>query len=185
MKKKINSSILSQIAGIGSASKSLEEIGDRQIFSEEKLLNFSFNVDRVLIDFIRKFVDYKRYKLNDYHYSQTDAIREGIFLLKEVHTEIEKRPSFAKIPTRKGRTSGVSIKMMNKVEKVKSSFSINEVEKEFIYDFIYHKIKSNVNFLDQNDQDDVEEFFKRNTYGKEDFFKEIVQILSQKYKLKV
>lgn len=166
MKKKINSSVLSQIAGIGSASKSLEEIGDRQIFSEDNLFNFSFNVEKPLIDFIRKFVDIKRTNPDQYHYSQSDAIREGINLLREINPTIIQRPRAVKIPTRKGRVYGTVIDEGNKTEKVKTSFRINEIEKEYIYDFIYSKATS------------------EKPYGKEDFLEELTDVLKEEYQIK-
>jgi Arc/MetJ-type ribon-helix-helix transcriptional regulator len=164
--KIINTSVLSQIAGIGNASRQLEEIGDKQIFSEDNLFNFSFNVDRSLVDFIRKFVDIKRSNPDEYHYNQSDAIREGIKLLKEANIEIGQRPRSVKIPTRKGRTFGSTVEDFNKVEKIKTSFRINEIEKEYIYDFIYSKATS------------------EKPYGKEDFLEELTEALKQKYNVK-
>lgn len=166
MKKSINSSVLSQIAGIGNASKQLEEIGDRQIFSEDNLFNFSFNVEKSLINFIRKFVEMKRTNPDDFHYSQTDAIREGINLLKEINPDITQRPKSVKIPTRKGRILGTVVEEGIKAEKVKTSFRINEIEKEYIYDFIYSKTTS------------------EKPYGKEEFLEELTAVLKEEYKIK-
>ena len=165
-KTKINSSVLSQISGIGNASKELQKIGDRRVLSEDNCLNFSFNVDKTLIDFIRKFVDLKRSNPNDFHYNQTDAIREGLALLKSSYKEIEERPLSVKIPTRKGRVLGSTIEDFNRTEKTKTSFRINEIEKEFIYDFIYYKSLSDKN------------------YDKEKFLDEIIKLLKKHYKMK-
>lgn len=164
MKKNINSSVLTQIAGIGEASKSLEEIGDKQIFSEDNLFNFSFNIEKPLFIFIRKFVEFKRSNPDEFHYSQSDAIREGINLLKKSNPNVTQRPKAVKIPTRKGRVVGTVDG--NIEEKVKTSFRINEIEKEYIYDFIYSKTTS------------------EKPYGKEDFLKELTEVIKDEYEIK-
>lgn len=166
MAKKINSSVSSLISGIGTATKQLEEIGEKRILSEDNLFNFSFNVDKSNVDFIRKFVDMKRSNPDDFHYNQTDAIREGILLLKEKNPHITERPSAIKIPTRKGRIFGSTVEEFNKIEKIKTSFRINEIEKEYIYDYIYSKT------------------LIEKSFGKEDFLEELIESLKSKYKIK-
>lgn len=166
MAKKINSSVSSLISVIGTATKQLEEIGEKRIFSEDNLFNFSFNVDRSIVDFIRNFVDKKRDNPDDYHYNQTDAIREGIVLMKLKNPDIPQRPAKIGIPTRKGRVLGSTAQDFIKTEKIKTSFRINEIEKEYIYDYIYSKTL--------NDK----------TFGKEHFLGELIENLKDKYKIK-
>lgn len=155
-KTKINVDLIGQI---GKASESLREKKEQQIFSNDLLKNFPFNIEVEKIEFLRNIVIYKR-KLSPefFHYSNTHAVREGIMYLREIYQDLKQRPKSVKHSTR----SGTRGKLYGK-DKVKTTFSISENDVEFIYNLIYMK--------DSNPDE----------YNKEDFFNDLLKELKKRY----
>lgn len=111
------------------------EESQEERFSEDKFQSFPFNLEQEKVEFLRNFVSFKRKSGPAFfHYNNSSAIREGVELLNEKYPDMKRRPAEIKIPTRYG-TRG----RLNGVVKVKTSYWINEVEREFIYNFIYMK----------------------------------------------
>jgi len=155
-KIKINTDLIGQI---GKTSKSLLEKKGHPQFSDDLLIGFPFNIKKTKLEFLRMLVVYKRtLSPNFFHYSNTDAVREGIQALRELNPNIEQRPNSVKFSTRNG-----TLGRLNGVEKKKTTFSISENDKEFIYNFIYEKSK------------------KIGEYGKAEFFDELLEELRKKY----
>lgn len=127
------------------------EKSQEDFFSSEKFLSFPFNLEQDKIEFLRNFVTYKR-KSDPafFHYNNSSAIREGLELLDKEYPELRKRPAAVKIPTRYG-TRG----RLNGVIKIKTSYWINEVEREFIYNFIYMKSLTNEDYNKSEFMDDL------------------------------
>lgn len=126
---------------------------------EESYKNFPFNVEQDRIEYLRNIVLYKRRLSPEFfHYSNTDAVREGIECLREAYPEVEPRPSSVKYSTRNG-----TLGRLNGVEKIKTTFSISERDKEFIYNLIYKK-----------DGRPAE-------YNKADLFDELLEKLEKRY----
>lgn len=122
---------------------------------EEKIVSFSFNIEKTKIEFLRNFVLFKRNLSPEYfHYSNTEAVREGIQYLRKDNSDLENRPASVKMSTRKG-TQG----RLHGIEKLKTSFSISKDDREFIYNLIY--------------QNDV----KNGNYGKAEFFDDLIEAL--------
>ena len=131
------------------------EFEDSEVaFSETKLSNFSFNIEKSMVDFIRDFVLEKRENPKYYHYNNSDAMRDGISLLRESNSKIKRRPSNALLPTKRG-----TLGRLNGITKVKTSFSISDRDKDFLYNYIYFKQQ------------------KKEDFGKADFFEDLVKAL--------
>lgn len=127
--------------------------------SHEKTLSFSFNIEKSKVEFLRTFVLFKRNIGPEFfHYSNTDAVREGIQYLRNKYNDLKNRPASVRMSTRKG-TQG----RLYGVEKVKTSFSINSAEKEFIYNLIYKNAVKNGNYGKAEFFDDLIEELKLNT----------------------
>lgn len=123
--------------------------------------SFTFTLDKGIIDFLRKFITFKRTVKDQYNFSQSDAIREGITQLKMNYGNIPSRPRSEKIPTRKGKAFGTKITSTQK--KITTSFYLSENDREFIYDVIYYNVKNGL------------------AYGKEDFINQIVEVWEKEY----
>lgn len=135
-------------------------VPDRQIDvvkndSQEKIVSFSFNIEKTKVEFLRTFVLFKRNNGPEFfHYSNTEAVREGIQYLRKENADLENRPASVKMSTRKG-TQG----RLHGIEKLKTSFSISKDDREFIYNLIY--------------KNDV----KKGNYGKAEFFNDLIEAL--------
>lgn len=128
---------------------------------QQKFSSFTFTLDRAIIDFLRKFIAFKRNVRDQYNFNQSDAIREGIVQLKSHYGNIPQRPGSVKLPTRKGKAFGS--KITSTQTKVTTSFYLSENDREFIYDVIYFNIKKGL------------------AYGKEDFINQIVEVWKKEY----
>ena len=123
--------------------------------AQEKVVSFSFNIEKSKVEFLRTFVLFKRNISPEFfHYSNTEAVREGIQYLRKKNTDLEDRPASVKMSTRKG-TQG----RLHGIEKLKTSFSISKNDIEFIYNLIY--------------KNDV----KSGKYGKAEFFDDLIEAL--------
>ena len=123
--------------------------------AQGKVVSFSFNIEKSKIEFLRAFVLFKRNISPEFfHYSNTEAVREGIQYLRKENTDLEDRPASVKMSTRKG-TQG----RLYGIEKLKTSFSISKNDREFIYNLIY-----------KND-------IKNRNYGKAEFFDDLIEAL--------
>lgn len=139
-------------------SKQILELPEKN--EEDKIVSFSFNIEKTRVEFLRTFVLFKRNIGPEFfHYSNTEAVREGIQYLRNEHTDLKNRPVSVKMSTRKG-TQG----RLHGVEKLKTSFSISKDDREFIYDLIY--------------QNDV----KNGNYGKAEFFDDLINALKSNTK---
>lgn len=158
--KKINVSVLNQINGIAELTKNIKE---NEEIKKEKIINFSYYLDEKTLFFMKEFIHYKRFEEGVFEYNQSSIIKEGISLLKEKYPNLPVRPEKAKIPTKRGRR-----KKTNEDDEIKyaTSFNISESEREFIYDFIYDKLK------------------KGEDYIKEDFINDLLDEIKHKYKMK-
>lgn len=126
---------------------------------KEKTTNFPFNLEQDRIEYLRDFVMNKRKQDAEFfHYSNTDAVKEGINYLRQKYDDLKKRPESIKHSTRVG-TNG----HLNGVIKTQTSFSLPVSDREFIYDLIFAK--------DGNPSE----------YNKAEFFDELIEELSKKY----
>lgn len=137
-------------------TKQYTEQEQEQFFSADLFSNFPFNVEKSKIQFLRNFVNGRRKAdpVRYFHFTNTDAVRMGIEMLKEKYSTIQQRPKTVRISTRAGNHG-----RLNGIEKMKTSFSLNEVDRNFIYNVIYH------HSVDGTD------------YGKAEFFDELIQEL--------
>jgi hypothetical protein len=137
----------------------LQATEKKEQLNEKKFFTFSFNLEQQAVEFLREFVLYKR-KSDSlfFHFNNSQAIREGILLLKANNPSIEARPEHLKIPTRVGREGS-----LNGAVKLKTSYFINEVERDFIYNFIYEKSLQNV------------------YYSKTDFMNDLIGAIKNEY----
>ena len=127
--------------------------------NENNFFTFSFNLEQKAIEFLREFVLYKRKSDSIFfHFNNSQAVREGMLLLKANNPTIEARPKHLKIPTRIGRDGS-----LNGAVKLKTSYWINEVERDFIYNFIYAKSLQNAN------------------YSKTDFINDLISAIKNEY----
>ncbi|WP_175623189.1 hypothetical protein [Chryseobacterium schmidteae] len=127
--------------------------------ADEKIVSFSFNIEKTKIEFLRTFVLFKRnIGPQFFHYSNTEAVREGIQHLRKQNADLENRPASVKMSTRKG-TQG----RLYGIEKLKTSFSISKDDREFIYNLIYKKDVQNGNYGKAEFFDDLIEALKANT----------------------
>lgn len=166
MSKKIPSNVLGKITDIAQVVKSINtEKTEQVIKNKEKKINFTFNLNQEMISFIRKFVHFKRFEKNEFLYNQSIFLTEGVSILREKNKELPKRPQAFKIPTTKGRRQGyVASEQIQ--EKFVTSFRILEEDKDFIYDYIYQRLKEELIYL------------------KEHFLFELIQEMRDKYNLK-
>lgn len=162
MNKKINESVINQISGIASLTKNIKK---NEEIKKEKKLNFVFELEESLIQLIRNFVHYKKFEAGIYEYNQSSVIKEGISLLKEKYPNLPARPDKVKKPTIRGRRKK-SIGKIQAEKKHLTSFNISESDREFIYNFIYDKLK------------------KGEDYIKEDFINDLLDEIKHKYKIK-
>lgn len=126
---------------------------------EEKIVSFSFNIEKSKVEFLRTFVLFKRNIGPEFfHYSNTEAVREGIQYLRKENADLENRPASVKMSTRKG-TQG----RLHGIEKLKTSFSISRDDREFIYNLIYENDVKNGNYGKAEFFDDLIESLKKNT----------------------
>ncbi len=125
-------------------------------FSESKFSNFSFNIEKSMVNFVRDFVLQKRDNPKHYHYNNSDAMRDGIAFLRESNPNIKRRPSNALLPTKRG-----TLGRLNGITKVKTSFSISDKDKDFLYNYIYFKQQ------------------KKKDFGKAEFFADLIQALKE------
>lgn len=133
------------------------EISKKNI--EEKIVSFSFNIEKSKVEFLRTFVLFKRNIGPEFfHYSNTEAVREGIQYLRKENADLENRPASVKMSTRKG-TQG----RLHGIEKLKTSFSISRDDREFIYNLIYENDVKNGNYGKAEFFDDLIESLKKNT----------------------
>lgn len=131
----------------------------KQEYSTENNITFAFTLPISMIAYIKELVIEKLSE--DYNYNESNAVREGIKLLKIASPNLEQRPDEYAIPTKKGRKSTA-----DKEIKMKStSFLISEADQNFIYNFIYNKQKGG------------------GIFKKEEFFDLIIEQLEQKYQL--
>lgn len=122
----------------------------------------AFHVDKELILFIKKLVFFKiNEDVNSYHYNESEAVREGINLMRLTMPNLKERPAEIENPTRKGRRTTNS-----GIVKVKTSFLVSENDKQFFYNLVYDRQKGG------------------GTFTKEDFLKLIVEHLQNNYNLK-
>lgn len=132
---------------------------EEQKLSADKFSTFAFNIEEEKVKFLRDFVLYKRnIDPQFFHFNNSKAIREGIEILSELYPDLKKRPQEVKIPTRKG-TDG----LLNGVIKLKTSYWINQIEKDFIYNFIYA------------------ESLKNDDYNKSAFMSDLIEAINTKY----
>lgn len=156
-KKKIDDSVLDIVSGLGNATQQLSNFTNETQYSDD-VVNFSFVLEKTKIQWLREYVLKKRTTaLKFFHFSNTDAVKEGIALLREKYPDLEQRPKTLKYSTKVGRTYGA----VNKAEKMNTSYSITEKDKGFIYDLIYFKSTSG------------------EEYTKTDFFNELIEELSK------
>ena len=160
--KKIDVSVLKQINGIAELTKNIKE---NENIKTEKTINFVFEIEESLIQLIRNFVHYKKFEAGMYEYNQSSVIKEGISLLKEKYPNLPARPDKVKKPTIRGRRKK-SIGEIQAEKKHLTSFNITERERDFIYNFIYDKLK------------------KGEDYIKEDFINDLLDEIKHKYKIK-
>ena len=160
MNKKVNASVINQITGIASLTKNIKEAEE---IKKEKTLIFSYHLDEDTMNFIQDFIHYKRFENGKFEYNLSSMIKEGVSLLKERYPNIPNRPENVKIPTIRGRK-----KRVNEDDEIKyaTSFNISESDREFIYNFIYDKLK------------------KGEDYIKEDFMNDLITEIKRKYKMK-
>ncbi|RNA63931.1 hypothetical protein D1631_00020 [Chryseobacterium nematophagum] len=126
---------------------------------KEKTVNFPFNLEQDRIEYLRNFVMYKRKESAEFfHYSNTEAVKEGISYLREKYRDLKQRPEFIKHSTRVG-TNG----LLNGVVKVQTTFSIPISDREFIYNLVFAK--------DSNPTE----------YNKANFFDELLDELQKRY----
>ena len=104
------------------------EIKDEQDEDKVKYIPFAFTLEKELVLFRIKE------SLDNYFYNESEAIREGIELMK-LAFPMEKRPVEISNPTKSGRGASLD----KSIERVNTSFLLHEEHKEYIYDFIYHK----------------------------------------------
>lgn len=127
-----------------------------EYFSKEKFLSFSFNLELEKVKFFRDFVVFKRNSNPAFfHYNNSSAIREGIELLQLKNPKLKRRPSSVKISSRFG-TMG----RLNGIVKLKTSYWINEFERDFIYNFIYAESLSNPDYNKSSFIDDIIDVLK-------------------------
>lgn len=142
----------------------LDTLKGEEFFSAEPDIAFTFNLEKSKIEFIRGYVNARRENPEDFHYSNSSALREGIALLKE-NFEIARRPKTIKNPIRIGRPTA-DVQEQAGEAKVRTSFYISRADKEYIYDFIYAHTTPDTFF------------------GKEKFFDFIISALSVQGKRK-
>jgi hypothetical protein len=128
-------------------------------FSTINNINFSFNLEQEKVEFLRNFVYFKRSLSPEFfHYNNSHALREGINLLQNENQNLKNRPTIAKVPTRVGSRGN-----LNGIVKLKTSYSISEADRNFMYNYIYDKQNSNPDF------------------SKTEFMEDIINILSSTY----
>jgi hypothetical protein len=111
------------------------EIKDEQDEDKVKYIPFAFTLEKELVLFIKELVLFRiKESLDNYFYNESEAIREGIELMK-LAFPMEKRPVEISNPTKSGRGASLD----KSIERVNTSFLLHEEHKEYIYDFIYHK----------------------------------------------
>lgn len=147
-----------------SLKETTEKIKDeKQEFSTENNIIFSFYLNKDLLLYIKQL---RIFKINSnsshYLYNESEAVREGIQLLKEAFPNIPQRPDEIKNPAKAGRGA----KSDPNIVRSRTSFAMSEADVEFIYNFIYNKQKGG------------------DRYTKEEFFSLLVEHLENKYKLK-
>lgn len=126
---------------------------------KEKTVNFPFNLEQDRLEYLRNFVIQKRRESADFfHYSNTDAVKEGISYLRDKYKDLKQRPASIKHSTRVG-TNG----LLNGVVKVQTTFSLPVSDREFIYNLVFAKDG------------------KPTEYNKADFFDELIEELSSRY----
>ena len=124
---------------------------------EKNNITFSFVLEIEKVEILRKVESFRR--KTDFHYSISDAIREGIEFMKIKNTDLLIRPN-GLIPTRRGKRSN-----SEKRETVHTSYRITETEREFIYDYIYTKCVN-----------------KDGNFTKDDFMEDLIKALKLAYK---
>lgn len=126
---------------------------------KEKTVNFPFNLEQDRIEYLRNFVMNKRKESPEFfHYSNTDAVKEGLNYLRDKYQDLKQRPASIKHSTRVG-TNG----LLNGVIKVQTTFSIPISDREFIYNLVFAK--------DGNPTE----------YNKADLFDELLEELNKRY----
>lgn len=124
---------------------------------EKNNITFSFLLEIEKVETLRNVETFRR--KTDFHYSVSDAVREGIQLMIKDSKDLVVRP-VGLIPTRRGKRSN-----NEKKERVFTSYRISESEREFIYDYIYNKcLKMDGNFT------------------KDDFMEDLIKTLKLAYK---
>ncbi|WP_336691078.1 MULTISPECIES: hypothetical protein [unclassified Chryseobacterium] len=132
-------------------------------FSTENNIIFSFNLNKDLLLYIKQLRIFKIHSdLSHYLYNESDAVREGIQLLKKAFPNISQRPDEIKNPAKAGRGA----KSDPNIIRSRTSFAISEADVEFVYNFIYDKQKGG------------------DRYTKEEFFCLLVEHLEKKYKIR-
>ena len=145
------------------AGKDLQDQISDYKFSEENNISFSFKLEKKLIMFIKELVLAKiSESVEYYNFNESSAVREGISLLRK-NKPLQQRPDEISNPTKRGRKSTLAPGII----KVNTSFLISEADREYIYNFIYHKQKGGGRFT------------------KEEFFCELVKELSNQYNIEV
>jgi hypothetical protein len=164
MEKKLKNRGLSSLKKAGSILQETEvKFKEHKIeFSTENNIPFAFTIDKNLVLFIKELVLFQiTSSIDNYHYNESAAVREGINILKLEHP-IERRPDEIINPTKRGRGNTLN----KEIVKVNTSFLISESDREYIYDYIYNQQKSGGRFT------------------KEEFLILVVDKLEQKYNFK-
>lgn len=163
MEKKPKSRGLSNLKLAGSdLQEATEKIKEKNYeFSTENNIVYSFYGDVQLVVYLKRLRLSRNTDPDFYHYSESDAVREGIKLLQKAFPNITQRPSQIHFSGKVGRGKTKP----EEVKKVRTSFTISESDQEFINNFIYERQKGG----------------ERVT--KEAFFAIMIEHLENKYKL--
>jgi hypothetical protein len=136
-----------------------EKLKENKVYSTENNLTVAFTLPISMIAYIKELVIEKL--AEDYSYTESSAVREGIQLLKLVNPTLKQRPDEVANPTKKGRKTTLNKEIIKKT----TSFLLSEADQNFMYNYIY------------------KEQLGGGLFRKEEFFNLIIEQLEQKYQL--
>lgn len=143
--------------------KNAEKIQEQEKeYSTYNTVIFSFRVSQDLIHYIKRFRIFKIEENPSNHlYSESDAVREGVQLLRNTFADIPQRPKDIEKPTKRGR----GLKRDPNTIMSNTSFTLSENDVNWIYNFIFHQQKGG------------------GRYTKEEFLALLVEHLEMKFKI--
>lgn len=136
-----------------------EKLKENKVYSTENNLTVAFTLPISMIAYVKELVIEKL--AEDYSYTESSAVREGIQLLKLVNPTLKQRPDEVVNPTKKGRKTTLNKEIIKKT----TSFLLSEADQNFMYNYIY------------------KEQIGGGLFRKEEFFNLIIEQLEHKYQL--